>query len=229
MRFEGPDNSHMGKQHGSHGLRRHRSTSARQARPFLTIAFQRGKRPDVAGGVAQGPCGRSFRKRDRLRKPTIRRTWTELPSWTSKRAPRKGTRPNSQMHDVFQRAGSAGISTHNWSEILVSKPAHCIVQGGLVPESLKTGEAICRPISFETRRRPKSPCRHTMRHSANGVKIVETQFEIQRQQIQARVEFEFQPPHSSRPERGRCIRRAARQRTAARLSIDRRPRDRSAV
>jgi hypothetical protein len=70
MRFQGSDNSHAGKQHGSAifgGIDEHLHGKP----PFLTITFWLRKLPDVVGCVSQGLCRRSLRERDRLRERTI--------------------------------------------------------------------------------------------------------------------------------------------------------------
>jgi hypothetical protein len=60
MRFQGSDNSHACKQHGSavfSGIDEHLNRQP----PFLTITFWLRKLPDVVGGVSQGLRRRSFR------------------------------------------------------------------------------------------------------------------------------------------------------------------------
>jgi len=60
MRFQGSDNSHACKQHGSavfSGIDEHLDRKP----PFLTITFWLRKLPDVVGGVSQGLRGRPLR------------------------------------------------------------------------------------------------------------------------------------------------------------------------
>ncbi len=78
MRFQGSDNSHPRKQHGSAifgGIDEHLDGKP----PFLTITFWQRKLPDVVGGVSKGLRRRSLREWDRLRERTIP-GHTELPS-----------------------------------------------------------------------------------------------------------------------------------------------------
>jgi hypothetical protein len=78
MRFQGSDNSHARKQHGSAifgGINQHLDGKP----PFLTIAFWLRKLPDVGGGISQGLRRRPLRKWDRLSKRTIP-GHAELPS-----------------------------------------------------------------------------------------------------------------------------------------------------
>ena len=78
MRFQGSDNSHARKQHGSAifgGIDKHLHGKP----PFLTITFRLRKLPDIAGGVTQGLRWRSLGKWDRLSERTIP-GHTELPS-----------------------------------------------------------------------------------------------------------------------------------------------------
>jgi hypothetical protein len=77
MRFQGSDNSHPRKQHGSAifgGIDEHLDGKP----PFLTITFQQRKLPDVVGGVPQGLRRRALREWDRLIERTIPRH-AELP------------------------------------------------------------------------------------------------------------------------------------------------------
>jgi hypothetical protein len=77
-RFQGSDNSHARKQHGSaifSGIDEHLHGKP----PFLTITFRLRKLPDVVGGVSQGLRRRSLRERDRLSERTIP-GHAELPS-----------------------------------------------------------------------------------------------------------------------------------------------------
>jgi hypothetical protein len=70
MPFQGPDNSHAGKQHGSavfSGIDEHLDRQP----PFLSITFRLRKLPDVVGGVSQGLRRRSLRERERLSERTI--------------------------------------------------------------------------------------------------------------------------------------------------------------
>jgi hypothetical protein len=81
MRFQGSDNSHARKQHGSAifgGIDEHLDGNP----PFLTITFCLRKLPDVVGGVSQGLRRRSLGERDRLSERTIP-GHLELPSQTN--------------------------------------------------------------------------------------------------------------------------------------------------
>jgi hypothetical protein len=78
MRFQGSDNSHPRKQHGSAifgGIDEHLDGKP----PFLTITFRQRKLPDVVGGVSKGLRRRSLREWDRLSERTIP-GHAELPS-----------------------------------------------------------------------------------------------------------------------------------------------------
>jgi hypothetical protein len=85
MRFQGSDNSHARKQHGSAifgGIDKHLHGQP----PFLTIAFGLRKLPDIVGGVSQGLRRRSLREWDRLSERSIP-GHVELPSQDPQTAP----------------------------------------------------------------------------------------------------------------------------------------------
>jgi hypothetical protein len=72
VRFQGSDNAHARKQHRTAvfgGIDQHLNGKP----PFLTIAFQLGKLPDVVCSVPQGLRRRPLRKWDRLIERTIPR------------------------------------------------------------------------------------------------------------------------------------------------------------
>jgi hypothetical protein len=134
MRFQGSDNSHVRKQHGSAifgGINQHLDGKP----PFLTITFWLRKLPDVGGGVSQGLRRRSLRKWDRLRERTIP-GHIELPSWTPERSGAEGTRQNGQLAWVaFRRNRKHGDSTRSRdvssipARLFCPPRAPCAVQG----------------------------------------------------------------------------------------------------
>ena len=122
-RFQGSDNFHARKQHGSaifSGIDEHLHGKP----PFLTITFRLRKLPDVVGGVSQGLRRRSLRERDRLSERTIP-GHAELPSQTFKR-PRSGRDAPERSIPLGSCSGGTGSTgIRRGVSMLVPMPQGC--------------------------------------------------------------------------------------------------------